>query len=129
MNDNWKLAGEELAAVLTAENAALAALDLPRAVALLSRKFAKVATFEALPPPTTGHPVTGQNDAVYLLEHLAKLAQENRQLLDRAIKAQGRVIGVLATLVRQTPLAPRYGARGHLRTQLGPMTFTLSRQA
>ena len=123
MNDNWKSAGEELAAVLKAENAALAALDMPRAVALLDRKSAKVAIFEAL-RPTSGHA-----EAVTLLEQLAALAQENRRLLDRAIKAQGRVIGVLAGLVRQTPIAPRYGARGYLRPERSPLTLMLSRSA
>jgi len=124
MNDNWKLAGEELAAVLTAENAALAALDMPSAVALLGRKSAKVANFEAMKPAATN-----RDDAVSLLGHLAKLAQENRRLLDRAIKAQGRVIGVLAGLVRQTPIAPRYGARGYLRPERSPLTLMLSRSA
>ena len=123
MNDNWKFAGEELAAVLKAENAALAALDMPRAVALLDRKSAKVAIFEAL-RPTSSHA-----EAVTLLEQLAALAQENRRLLDRAIKAQGRVIGVIAGLVRQTPIAPRYGARGKLRPERAPLTLTLSAQA
>jgi len=121
MNDNWKLAGIDLASVLGEENAALAALDLPRAVALLERKVARVAKFEGLRAVGVPHA-----EAVELLEQLAALAVENRRLLDRAIKAQGRLIGVIAGVVRAAPMAPRYGARGRLRPERAPLSLTLS---
>ena len=121
MNDNWQLAGIDLASVLGEENAALAALDLPRAVALLERKVARVAKFEGLRAVGVPHA-----EAVELLEQLAALAAENRRLLDRAIKAQGRLIGVIAGVVRAAPMAPRYGARGRLRPERAPLSLTLS---
>ena len=112
-----------MAAVITAENAALAALDLPRAVALLGRKSAEIANFEAQKP--AGAP----QETVALLAQLAALANDNRRLLDRAIKAQGRVIGIIAGVVRQSPITPRYGAHGNLRRDRNPITLTLAVRA
>ena len=117
---------ERLAEVLAAENEALAAVDLPRAAAILPQKQWAITEFAA-------HPAAlAQADhaaAAALLERLAALAGENRRLLDRGIKAQGELIGMLAKLVRQSPHAPRYGARGALRGQDGPLSMTLRAQA
>ena len=88
MNDQWHSAGEELAMLLGDENAALAALDVKRAVSMLEAKAIAVMQFERLRPVQTEQAAT-----VEMLGRLSLLAQENRRLLDRAIKAQKRVIG------------------------------------
>jgi hypothetical protein len=124
MIDKWELAAEAFANVLVRENAALAALDMARVVPLLEEKAERVAAFEALSPAGMARPV-----AVELLTRISTLAAENRRLLDRAITAQGRVLGVMAGVVRQRPKAPRYGARGGLRAERAPLTLTLSSQA
>jgi len=124
MNDQWHSAGEELAMLLGDENAALAALDVKRAVSMLEAKAIAVMQFERLRPVQTE-----QAAAVEMLGRLSLLAQENRRLLDRAIKAQKRVIGVVARLVRETPVAPRYGAKGKLRNERSPLTLSLSDHA
>ncbi len=126
MNDRWLVAAENLAAILEDENQALAALDLPRAAGMLMAKTVRIDEFQALPADLNE---SDHAAAVAMLERLALLAAENRRLLDRGIKAQGQVIGVMANLVRQTPMAPRYGAKGGLRRECAPLTLTLSAQA
>lgn len=121
MNDPWIPTAEALAAILAAENAALKTLDLRGAIALLDAKNARITAFHAGRPQPESRSM-----AVDLLEHLALLAEANRHLLDRAIKAQGKVIGILAEVVRQTPPAPRYGSKGALRDDRPVLTMTLS---
>ena len=80
-------AAAALAETLEAENAALAALDLPRAAGLLGEKQRAVAEFaEAEPNPAADR----------MARRLRALALENKRLLERAIAVQGRVIGVVA---------------------------------
>lgn len=126
MNDRWLMAAENLAAILEDENQALAALDLPRAAGMLMAKTICIDEFQAQPANLCA---SDHATAVAMLERLAVLAAENRRLLDRGIKAQGQVIGVMANLVRQTPMAPRYGAKGALRRECSPLTLTFSAQA
>lgn len=101
--------GETLAATLERENAALAALDLPRAVAVLADKqqaVAALADIQAVPMP---HPA-----AERMARRLQALAAENKRLLERAIAAQGRVIGVIARAAAPSTAPAGYGiARGH----------------
>jgi hypothetical protein len=90
-----------LAAILSEENAALAALDFPRAVALLPAKtLAAEAVLAA--PDATAAPL------------LAPLAEENRRLLQHAMSVQGRVIEIIARAIpralQQTGAC--YGAQG-----------------
>jgi len=93
----------KLRTVLAAENKALAALDTDAAAALLPAKAAAAAAFAALRPPPAD------------LADLARLAAENRRLLERAIAAQQAVIGLIARAARAGPApAPRYGAAGRL---------------
>ena len=80
-----------LAETLEAENAALAALDLPRAAGMLADKRSAVAEFDAVrtaPAPSEA--------AQRMARRLQGLAMENKRLLERAIAVQGRVIGVIA---------------------------------
>ena len=124
MNHPWQRAGEALAHILAQENAALTALDLPAAVALLAEKTKQAAAFDSECPDAVP-----REQAVELLTRLTALAHENRRLLDRGIKAQVSVIGVLAGLMRHTPRMPRYGAQGTLRSARAPLTLTLSSEA
>ena len=92
MSKDLIAAGNALAATLEAENAALAALDLPRAVGMLADKQRAVADVAA------ADPVRGpRHEAAERMAHrLRGLALENKRLLERAITVQRRVMGVVA---------------------------------
>jgi hypothetical protein len=126
---NWLEAAEALAAVLAEENAALEALDLPRAAGMLARKMECAEAFQAARDALATQGGPAHEVAVAMMERLATLAAENRRLLDRGIKAQGQVIGLVAGAVRKSAMQPRYGARGALRTERAPLTVTLRAQA
>lgn len=101
-------AATALAETLAHENAALAALDLGAAAALLAHKQAAATAFaqaQADAPPIA--------DQLPLAVRLRDLADENRRLLEHAIRVQGRVLGMLARALGK-PSAPRYGATGTL---------------
>ncbi len=112
MTDDFFAAAARLAEVLAAENAALAALDLPRAGALLAEKTRAADAFVAAGRASRGRlPGTGEVTPV----RLRALAAENQLLLQRTIAAQGRVIGIIARAVSRAvrdPAASRYGAHG-----------------
>ena len=88
----------DLIAVLEQENAALTAMDLPRAAALVVRKTAAIERLAGLP---ASRPAA---------ERLDDLARHNRRLLERAMIAQERVIGIVARAAANVD-AP-YGAGG-----------------
>ncbi len=103
MSDDAMAAGNRLAETLRDENAALAALDLPRAGAMLARKQRALADLAA------AQTVPASRDAAErMARRLQGLAIENKRLLERAIAAQGRVIGVIAGAAAATPTG--YGA-------------------
>lgn len=89
-----------LAEVLEAENAALRALDFPRVTALLEEKRRALAMLRTMGAPTT--PV---------LDRLEQTAKENRELLERAVLIQGRIIGII--LQAAVPNARGYVAAGY----------------
>ncbi len=91
MSDDLITAGSRLAATLEVENAALAALDLPRAAGMLAEKERAVAEVAAAEVAAVPHAA-----AERVARRLRALALENKRLLERAIAAQGRVIGVVA---------------------------------
>ena len=119
-------AAERLQATLLAENAALEALDFPRATALLAEKEAaslalsqaqaaiRAAGAEAQPGQarTAGADPAMRERAVELGQSLQALVEANRTLLERAIAVQGRVIGIVTGAARQAMPAPGYGMRG-----------------
>ena len=108
MSDDMMTAGTVLADVLTAENAALAALDLPRAGAMLARKQRALADLAGVQDRPTSH-----DAAERMARRLRGLAIENKRLLERAITAQGRVVGVIARAATTTTAPTGYGtARG-----------------
>lgn len=86
---------ERLALVLADENAALAAHDAARAVALLPQKTAALAALTAAPPP--GRAVATR------LQHLA---DDNRRLLDLALRVQGEILGLVVQAARSSVAAP-----------------------
>jgi len=110
--------GTLLAATLEAENAALTALDLRRAAGLLAEKQRAVAGF------ASGRvlPATG---AERMVRRLEALAVENKRLLERAIAAQSRVIGVIASAAAATEAPAGYGSTRGLR----PAAFAVVERA
>lgn len=107
MSSDLIAAGTALAATLEAENAALGALDLPRAAAMLDEKQRVVADLAAAEAPAP-NPA-----AERMARRLRALALENKRLLERAIAAQGRVIGIVAQAATATP--DGYGSRRRQR--------------
>ncbi|HEY2616046.1 MAG TPA: hypothetical protein VGI78_01790 [Acetobacteraceae bacterium] len=109
MSTDLVTVGGELVEVLAAENAALAVLDLPRAVGLLPDKRRATEGFVAAQRVAIA---TAQRDAAErLFQRLQSLAEENKALLTRAMAAQSRVIGVIARAAAPTGYgaAPTYG--------------------
>ena len=94
---------EGLAALLERENAALAAMDLPGAAVLLTAKRTAIDALTAVEPASVPPPAA---------RRLRDLALENRKLLERAMAAQERVIGIVARAA--VPVETSYGARGRV---------------
>jgi hypothetical protein len=99
---------ERMSALLIAENAALDAMDFARAGALLAAKHvaadALAAAWRAADPA---------DEVTEAMRALGRLAEDNRQLLKRAMRVQRRVLDLVAKAARSTPAAAqRYGAQG-----------------
>ena len=105
MNKDLITAGNLLAETLEAENGALAVLDLPRAGAMLARKQRALADLAAAQTAPTS-----RDAAERMARRLQALAIENKRLLERAIAAQGRVIGVVARAAAPAMAPTSYGA-------------------
>ncbi len=119
MTDAFAAAIEALAALLEQENAALARLDLPCAVALLPAKQAAAGRLADLQQAAPGA------DAA-VVTRLHTLAEDNRRLLERAIAVQGEVIGVIAGALPKAAGPPGYAASG-ASVRTGPtVAFALS---
>ncbi len=108
MNQDLITAGNQLAETLEAENGALAVLDLPRVGAMLARKQRAMADLAAM----QGAPASC-DAADRMARRLQALAMENKRLLERAIAAQGRVIGVIARAAAPEVVPTGYGAPRH----------------
>ncbi len=110
-----------LADVLDRENAALKVMDLRRATALLPEKTAAIAALTATGEAVDGTAPPGLLAAVGRLD---AVMSENRQLLERAITAQRRVIGIVVrAAVAATASTPPYGSRRQPRSA-GPMAIS-----
>jgi len=101
---------ERMSALLVEENAALAAMDFARAGALLAPKHAAAdalaAAWRAADPGM---------EATDKMRELGELAEENRQLLKRAMRVQRRVLDLVAKAARApSSTTGRYGAAGRL---------------
>jgi hypothetical protein len=122
MAKSYVAAAQHLASVLERENAALRAMDLRRAAALLPAKSAAVAHVVAAAAEASETPA---QDVISDVRKLAGLALENRRLLERAITAQHRVIGILVRAVAATSAAePAYGAMGHRIRRTDPLAIS-----
>jgi hypothetical protein len=112
MTEDLATAATRLAEVLAAENAALAALDLPRAGAMLAEKNRAADAYIAAEQASRGNiSILG----AAALPRLRTLVAENQRLLQQAMTVQGRVIGIIARAVSHAlrdPVATRYGAQG-----------------
>jgi hypothetical protein len=107
--------------VLERENAALRIMDLRRAAGLLPEKSAAIAELTAFGeapalPPDPGLGVVARQ--------LHALTLENRRLLDRAIVAQRRVIGIIVRAAIATSAGSSYRAPGRPARSPGPMTLS-----
>ena len=118
-------AGTRLAETLEAENAALAVLDLPRAAGMLAdkrqcrrrvrRRADRARAARAPPNAWRGG--------------CRRWPMENKRLLERAIAAQGRVIGVVARAATAATEPAGYGAgacgagRHRWRSSRGPERY------
>ena len=97
MSEIAMLAAAELAAALEAENDALRAMDIRRAVAQFPRKSECLERFrQALKTADAPARAEAAASARGWAERLQALADDNRILLERAMFVQGRVIGILA---------------------------------
>lgn len=112
----------QLAALLREENAALAAMDFARAGALLSAKHAAAGALEAA-ARTEG----GAAPDPAALRELGELADENRRLLNRALRIQRRVLDVVAKAARRAAPPAPYGRSGQPETRPPPPRSLVAR--
>ena len=111
MTEDLAAATVRLVEVLAAENAALAALDLPRPGATLAAKTCAADAFVAVHRALNGG-TPGPKGAA---SRLRAPVEENQRLLANAITIQGRVIGIIGRALPRAlrdPAATRYGAHG-----------------
>lgn len=114
-------AAVELADTLARENEALARMDLARAASLLSAKRRAAEAFEQACSGTDGSSApTKRHLAKTVEQQLAVLADENRRLLERAIRAQGRVIGTIAAALARSNEESGYRADGAIAQRCAP---------
>lgn len=101
-------AGLRLADLMAEENRLLAAMDLAAAAGLSALKQQTVQRFAAAREAAGTPLATGADSASLrrLSERLATLAADNRDLLERAIGAQARLIDLVAAALR--PAAQGY---------------------
>ncbi len=100
---------ERLSALLIEENAALEAMDFARAGGLLAPKHAAADALAAAWRAADPTPIPSDT-----MRALGLLAEENRQLLKRAMRVQRRVLDLVAKAARSAPQGARYGAGGKL---------------
>lgn len=110
---------ERLSVLLIEENAALEAMDFARAGGLLAPKHAAADALAAAWRAAEPTEIVSDDMRV-----LGRLAEENRQLLKRAMRVQSRVLDLVAKAARTAPATARYGATGRLaRSGLGAQSL------
>ena len=112
---------QRLADVLDRENDALRAMDLRGTVGLLPEKTAAIAELTTADDVRSGPP---NPDLISVMVRVERLALENRQLLERAIGAQKRVIGIIVRAAASVTVEPSYGMRGQRHHLTRPMTLS-----
>ncbi len=111
MSEALDCAVRRLARVLEAENTALTAMDFAGAGALLAPKHAAADALAAAMRAASSGEATPQS-----LQELGILADENRRLLNRAMRVQKRVLDLVARAARTSQPVSRYGAGGKSAT-------------
>lgn len=100
-----------LAEVLVRENAALRRLDFPAAIMLMPAKEAALLEVSKrcapLPPSAGRDPVV-----VALGTRINGLVADNRNLLERAIAVQTRIVGIVVRAASPPPREGQYAASG-----------------
>ncbi len=96
-----------LSALLAEENAALEAMDFARAGTLLAPKHAAADALAAAWRASESNNASSEK-----MRELGRLADENRQLLKRAMRVQSRVLDLVARAARTPPKTARYGQAG-----------------
>ena len=118
MTISLDLAVQRLAHVLAAENAALGAMDFAGAGALLAPKHAAADALAAAMRAASAGPAEPAG-----MRELGTLADENRRLLNRAMRVQRRVLDLVARAARASQPASRYGASGKLTGSTPPRSL------
>lgn len=110
-----------LADLLDRENEALKAMDLRRVASFLPEKTAAIADLMA-----SGDAAFGPSNPplASITQRLNDLALENRRLLERAIAAQQRVIGIIVGAAAAIAVEPSYGSEGRQERLTGPMALS-----
>ena len=121
MKQLMALAVDRLIEVLGGENEALKAMDLRRATEFLPRKNAAIAELTACVQSTSEAPIPELVPAARCLD---ALVQENRRLLDRAMAAQQRVIGIVVRAAAAARIEPCYRTGGHRPRQASPIALS-----
>jgi hypothetical protein len=116
-----------LADTLMLENAALVALDLPRAAGILADKQRALDAFVAAQAEAL--PAASRVAIEPLARRLQALVEENRLLLERSIAVQRRVIGIVARAASNTIASPCYGACGAIAHAGRPVAFAFAARA
>ena len=106
-NGQMSEAVARLSALLRDENAALSAMDFARAGSLLAPKHAAADALAAAWRAAEPDHVAPSD-----MQALGVLAEENRQLLKRAMRVQRRVLDMVARAARGTHASSNYGAGG-----------------
>lgn len=117
------IAAVRLVEVLTAENAALRALDASAAAALLPEKLAAA---RGLTEASAMRPAAPQSpEMAGLALQLRDLAAENQRLLERTMQVQARVLDMVARAARQgaSQVGGRYIASGVAVPDRGAVTL------
>jgi hypothetical protein len=129
MGGDLLAAATRLTDVIAAENAALAALDLPAAIASAAGKQHAAAAFAAaLQMQTTPLAPDHRRQAEAIGRRLTALGEENLRLLQRAIAAQRSVIDIIARASRRELASrpARYCAFGAPITTTRPRPIAIS---
>lgn len=127
MSQELIAAARLLGAMLAEENAALTALDLPRAGSMLPNKERAVTGF--LKACDAERTATLNATIAPLAQRLQSLSEENRALLERAIAVQGRVIGMVVRAAAPRVAPSGYSAQGTPGHHARPTAFALCARA
>lgn len=126
------VAATQLADVIAAENAALAAFNLPAAIAEGANKQRAAEAFEAALRTRSASVEPSRRQHVETIgRRLTELANENRRLLERAIAAQQRVMEIIARAGRRelAARASRYTPFGAPIATARPRPIAISARA